>query len=562
MKTILSLFFFCLFFILDAHSQIRISGIENVKTQTNNSGATFVRKEVQVTRTTQGDGTSNNGVVTNEIKDAKTYKTKDGVAVELDAQTSKEDSITANQIVIDLEKAKANPNGYAPKDSPGSTTNNIGPRVQLEKNQYFTVFSPEGLVLYTSKPGGAAPNAATTTTTVIEEKVDVQKTTNTWALGPHIGTAFLQGDVRARLGFGMGITLQKAFSRRFSIRYQGLFSQVYGQDWQLKNIPEFYNYKTRISDHSFQAVISLNARTPKKVLFNFMAGAGFTTIHTWKDARDLNGIVYDYSDIAAPITRGDRGEIINAINTLQDNTFETIVQRDQLKAGINNTLITPSLMAGLGMTIKLTRRTDLNIEHRISWHNADGMDNYVTGGSDILHYSSVGLNFKLGKKEMAAWWDPKKKVQITTYDFGTISKSETGKPQIAPIDLSKTKAEEKPYIEENIIGFVFFDVNASKVKQEYYAELYKLDKFLDENPDIKIAIVGHLDSKGSEFGNTTIAKDRAQSVYHFLTGIFKMDPDRFETYYEGENNYTVPVGNTIFARNASEKNKSVTIIIK
>ena len=556
MKTILSIFFFCLFFAIEGYGQIRISGIENVKTKTNNSDATFIRKEVEVTKTTK-DGTATTGVIKNKIEESKTYETPNGVGVELESQTTVV-SDSSKQVIIDLNEAKyaAQPNGLSSKEGPGSTTLDKGPKVQLEKDQYFTVFSPEGMVLYTSKPG-SIPTAVTTTRTVIEEKPDIQKTTNTWAMGLNVGSTILQGDVRSKMGFGFGISLQKAISRRFSLRYQSTFMQAYGQDWKLRETnSQFINYKTRISDHSLQAVIGLNARTPKKVLFNFIAGAGFSTFHSWRNFRDLNGAIYDYSGVSTPVTRGDRGAILGAIKEIQDNTYETVVPTNQLKAHINNTQITPSLMAGLGMTVKITKRTDFTVEHRISWHNSDGMDNYDTGGNDLLHYTSVGVNFKLGKNEMAAWWDPKKKVQITTYNTGVISKSETGVAQNIPEDKTKTKSTEKPYKEQNVIGFVFFDVNSSKVKQEYYSELYKLEKFLEDNPDFDIIIVGHGDMTATEFDNKTIAKDRAQSVYHFLTGIFKMDPERFETYYE------VPKGNVVFARNQSEKNKSVTIIIK
>lgn len=116
--------------------------------------------------------------------------------------------------------------------------------------------------------------------------------------------------------------------------------------------------------------------------------------------------------------------------------------------------------------------------------------------------------------------------------------------------------------EENIIGFIFFKPNSATIQQEYYAELYKLNYLLEQMPDVKLMLIGHSDIEGSEFQNKTIARSRAQAVYHFLVGILKMDADRFEVYGEEKNIYDVPDGETIYATNPSQKNRSVTLIIK
>lgn len=116
--------------------------------------------------------------------------------------------------------------------------------------------------------------------------------------------------------------------------------------------------------------------------------------------------------------------------------------------------------------------------------------------------------------------------------------------------------------EGEVVGFIFFDENSKKVKQEYYSELFKLNSVLENMPNTQIVLVGHGDVKASEKNNGLIGKERSESVFNFLTGIFKMDSKRFEVYHEGENNFKIPSGNTVNAANKTEMNRSVTIILK
>jgi outer membrane protein OmpA-like peptidoglycan-associated protein len=118
------------------------------------------------------------------------------------------------------------------------------------------------------------------------------------------------------------------------------------------------------------------------------------------------------------------------------------------------------------------------------------------------------------------------------------------------------------YKDGEIVGFIFFDENQKKIKQEYYSELFKLNTVIESMPDKQIIIVGHADTQGSEMQNVDIAKARSEAVLDFIVGIFEMDPNRFEVHYEGENNFIVPEGNNVNANSKIEMNRSVTIILK
>lgn len=257
-----------------------------------------------------------------------------------------------------------------------------------------------------TEPVSKAPN----TSAGSNESSFPERKANQWALGFNVGIPFVTGDVRSKAGFGTSINVQKALGHVVSLRFQSFFGQVYGQDWKLQtNDSNFKNYKSRVSDHSIQGVFTLNninfyKRTPRAI-FNLIAGAGFSTNYTWTNILDQNGNLYDYSGISAAIDRSDKKDILNSINDLKDKGYETSVVQNKLDAHIKNTDINPAIILGLGLGFKISKRIDINLEHRVSWHNADNLDAYTANGnSDWLQYTSLGLSFKLGKQEDAMWW--------------------------------------------------------------------------------------------------------------------------------------------------------------
>jgi outer membrane protein OmpA-like peptidoglycan-associated protein len=63
---------------------------------------------------------------------------------------------------------------------------------------------------------------------------------------------------------------------------------------------------------------------------------------------------------------------------------------------------------------------------------------------------------------------------------------------------------------------VFFDLNKSTLREESFVELDKLYNFLKDNPEIKIEIGGHTDTRGDAQSNLTLSHNRAESVYNYL----------------------------------------------
>lgn len=81
---------------------------------------------------------------------------------------------------------------------------------------------------------------------------------------------------------------------------------------------------------------------------------------------------------------------------------------------------------------------------------------------------------------------------------------------------------------------ILFDVNSDKIKPESYGVLKDIAAVLNENPTIKISIVGHTDADGEENANRDLSKRRAESVKQALKNEFKVETGRIETDGKGE----------------------------
>lgn len=81
---------------------------------------------------------------------------------------------------------------------------------------------------------------------------------------------------------------------------------------------------------------------------------------------------------------------------------------------------------------------------------------------------------------------------------------------------------------------ILFDVNSDKIKPESYGTLKEIAKVLSENSSVRVKIVGHTDSDGSDAANMELSKKRAESVKTLLSSEFSIDASRMEADGKGE----------------------------
>jgi outer membrane protein OmpA-like peptidoglycan-associated protein len=87
---------------------------------------------------------------------------------------------------------------------------------------------------------------------------------------------------------------------------------------------------------------------------------------------------------------------------------------------------------------------------------------------------------------------------------------------------------------------IYFDVNKDVVKPESYGTLKDIAAALNENPDVRVKIVGHTDSDGADAANLDLSKRRAASVKNELSKTFGIDESRMETDGMGESQPVAP----------------------
>ncbi|MDA3616015.1 OmpA family protein, partial [Polluticaenibacter yanchengensis] len=126
---------------------------------------------------------------------------------------------------------------------------------------------------------------------------------------------------------------------------------------------------------------------------------------------------------------------------------------------------------------------------------------------------------------------------VTGYEDGKVAIAIPGDAEqetLAASNLCVTKIKRE--IEENVaivLENVKYDYNSYKLSKGSYAQFEPLIKLMNENPNMKVEIIGHTDSKGADEYNQKLSERRAQSCVDYLAskGISK---DRLIAIGKGE----------------------------
>ncbi len=81
---------------------------------------------------------------------------------------------------------------------------------------------------------------------------------------------------------------------------------------------------------------------------------------------------------------------------------------------------------------------------------------------------------------------------------------------------------------------LYFDFDSAVVKKGFMTELNKLKEVFDSEPDLKVSIDGHTDSRGSEAYNQKLSERRAQAVINYLVDKVGIGAERLNAIGYGE----------------------------
>lgn len=473
---------------------------------------------------------------------------------------------------------------------------------------------------------------------------------NNWSVGLQGGLAMVSGDIRPVPGWGVAFNVRKALGHSFSLRLQGSLGTTRGQNWRanggfarnsalngaidsaanyttLAYPYVYYNFRSTFKELGLQGVINFNNinfhnKDPKVSVYTFF-GFGGALYNTTVNALDANGVAYDYSNVGGTQALEDRGDVLDNLNTLMDDTYETPAESHLHKATIGNNTLVPAANVGLGIDFKLSRRVSLAFEHRVTWTGDDLLDGHrweetltATSNSDYLSFTTVGLNFRIGKGEESYWWqNPLTTIyndvrDLKRYNRGGEKDSdndgvvdsrdkEKGTPEGVLVDAQGRAVDsdgdsyqdfrdKEPFSpkgaevdnsgvaldsdNDGVIDFydseagtpagaqadangraiavpagpstptnaltpfdmVHFDLGSAVVKQEYYPAIFQVARYLTNNPDKAVVVVGNADPRGKSDQNESLSKDRATNVAKILVGNFGISKDRVKIEYRGD----------------------------
>jgi len=183
--------------------------------------------------------------------------------------------------------------------------------------------------------------------------------------------------------------------------------------------------------------------------------------------------------------------------------------------------------------------------------------NYVTvvdNPGEISGYSETGLLVpeKLNKVKI---WVQKQRIRVyieekKIYDLprGILSgykynhlristHNRGGEPLVSNIRIAAGRPDmrSKLLTEGKLITYgIYFDTGKDIVKPESYGTLKEIAAVLQENPDVRVKIIGYTDSDGNDASNLDLSKRRAASVKVSLGKDFAIDASRIETDGKGE----------------------------
>jgi len=147
--------------------------------------------------------------------------------------------------------------------------------------------------------------------------------------------------------------------------------------------------------------------------------------------------------------------------------------------------------------IKSTELNNLSFTYNLERGYLEGYsDDSSSKGKIVLFKSDYNFNSKVKKSKNRNWI----KSILQDYNNGLSS------PE-------KRLEELRDFIFEPI----YFDYDKDIIKEEFHDELYKIKKMVLSHSDLRILVIGHTDSDGSDYYNKSLSKRRAESIIRFFT---------------------------------------------
>lgn len=168
----------------------------------------------------------------------------------------------------------------------------------------------------------------------------------------------------------------------------------------------------------------------------------------------------------------------------------------------------------------------------------------------ILPDKKYRLSFWVQKTRLRVYLDqtkvfdlPKVLTQGYEYNMMRFELWNSGDPMITNFRVASGLPDmrSKLITEGKLVSYgIYFDVNKDQVKPESYGTLKQIADILNENPGVRVRIVGYTDSDGADAANLDLSKRRGAAVKNELVKSFGIDALRLESDGLGETKPVAP----------------------
>jgi len=165
-------------------------------------------------------------------------------------------------------------------------------------------------------------------------------------------------------------------------------------------------------------------------------------------------------------------------------------------------------------------------------------------GYDILGTAAATLIFKIGSKATfaeAVLRDQNEinmlnnKINAQRAEIEELSQRPNVKPE--PEIVIKEVIKQVDNCQEPVNNVVLFSISTTKVEPHQEVNVYNVAKFLKQNPDRKVRIVGYTDkATGTPAVNERLSRERAQNVANIIINKYNIDRNRVIIDWEGQSN--------------------------
>lgn len=423
-------------------------------------------------------------------------------------------------------------------------------------------------------------------------------------LGISPGYMFVSGDVSAKGGYGVGLHVRKALDYVFSVRVEGLYGKMKGDN---------------------ESSPAVNRTFESKWLGGTLSGLiTFNNFRFDRDKRSTN----IYALVGAGV-----------------NSFETTYRNEQIRNGTIERELTSHGAIGAGITFRLSSSVNIGVEHQVFipfGRRADLVDGTEREGQartpfgDNVHRTSLVFNVNLGssssKSEPLYWVSPNKAIAaearrvsqdvvdtaVADTDGDGVIDAVDKEPNTPATAIVDTKGrtldsdrdgvadhlDQEPYytpragevvdangvvtnpmsgsgvsedrvreiINEELdrrgytpdgtggggagvaaafLPMIHFPTDAHTIKYSDYGTLEGIGQMLQDDPNLRLAVIGHTDQTGAESYNEGLSYLRAKAVVDHLVNNYGIGRGRLLLQWRGKDEALVPLNSSYMNRRVS-----------